>query len=170
MGLKLAKFSTFRNRFFFPLFWSTLLWVLCTSAWAGDVMPPLTASELKTLPKEFQKAQKTELLSLEHRLKFEIKELKASQAQRQKEWEMKEREARHQFFKDNKEGPKRRAYVKDFLDRRKVLLNLFADERNQRLHEQEVHKKALLEDQKHKSEIFQKSLQNNERPPKEVWP
>src|SRR5262245_31754182 len=81
--------------------------------------PPLHPDEGKKLLKEFQKAQKTQLKAADHRQDLELKELKNSQKARIREWETKEKELRHAFFKEHSKGPDRRTYIQDFLTRRK---------------------------------------------------
>ena len=153
MVLKLAKLSTFQNK----------AWVLFL--WAG-----LAFGDGATLLKEFKRAQKSEFLSLEHRQKIEMKELKASQDHRVKEWKNIEKEKRHRYFKENLQGGKRREYMQDFFQRREGFLSLIKDERNQRLKEHEARRKAIREDQQLKAQKFKEYLDRNETPPRELWP
>lgn len=130
----------------------------------------LSQSEAKTLLKEYSRSQKNQLKALEQQQKYELKELKASQAARQKEWELKEREARHEFFRIHSEGPERKVYVQDFLDRRKSLLSIFSEERSLRQKEQEVRHKAVKDEQEQKLKEFQDLLAHGERPTAALWP
>jgi hypothetical protein len=124
----------------------------------------------KRLLREFQAAQSSELKGMKHRHKLELKELKASQAARKKEWEKREKEARHKFFAENRRGPDRRAYITDFIERRRAFFQMLTDERNQRVHEQEVREKALKNDQAQRLKEFKEALARNEAPPTRLWP
>lgn len=124
----------------------------------------------KSLLAEFQHAQAAELKALDHRNKLELKELKASQSARQKEWEKHEREARHKYFSEHTRGPDRRAYIKDFMERRRSFLQLLTDEAKQRVQEQDVRVTALREDQSERLKEFKASLARNQRPPARLWP
>ncbi|MBC7691731.1 MAG: hypothetical protein H7222_08160 [Methylotenera sp.] len=120
--------------------------------------------------KEFKKAQATELKNFEKSQKSELRDLKSSQTAHQKEWEAKEKETRHVFFQANPGGPERRSYVKDFLDRRKVMVNVLKDEQVRRSQEQEVKKRALIEDQRGKLKEFEEALAKGEHPNNSLWP
>ena len=130
----------------------------------------VTRDQARTLFQAFVRAQRSEMQALEHRQRIELKELKASQAARKKDWETKEKEARHLFFKEHTKGPERRAYVKEFLERRRTLLALMADERSQRVHEYDVRRKAIQDDQRQKLKEFREVLGHGERPPETLWP
>lgn len=130
----------------------------------------LTPVEVKQLLREFQKAQASEYRAIDHRQKFELKELDASQTARRKEWERKERDARHLFFANNKKGPERRKYIQDFLERRKIFRQLLIDERAQRIHEQKVKLDGLRQDHETKLKEFKETIQNGARPPAALWP
>jgi hypothetical protein len=132
--------------------------------------PPLTPAEGKVVLKEYQRAQYSELKAVEHRQKLELKELKASHGARQKEWDRRETEARHKFFAEHTNGPDRRAYIQDFIERRKSFLQLLNDERTQRTHEQEVRYNSVKSDQNTHLREFQESLMRGERPPARLWP
>ncbi len=130
----------------------------------------ITPAEGKKLLHEFTRAQSSELRALEHRQKLEMRELKASQSARQKEWENKERDARHKYFEEHRRGPERRAYIKDFMERRKGLLQAMSEEKTQRAHAQEVRVKSLKEDQSARLKEFQAAIKRGERPPEKLWP
>jgi hypothetical protein len=130
----------------------------------------ITADQAKSLLAAFKRAQASELKALDHQQKLEIAELKASQKARQKEWEQKERETRHQYFEANTHGPDRRAYVRDFLQRRKAFLSLLTNERKQRMAENDAHKKSLKQDQDQKEKLFQQQLSWGQRPSEDLWP
>lgn len=139
----------------------------------GALDPPaetISPEVAKSLLAEFQHAQSAELKALDHRNKLELKELKASQSARQKEWERHEKEERHKFFADHPRGPDRRAYIKDFLDRRRAFLQSLSDESKQRIQEQDVRLASLRSDQSEHLKEFKSSLAHNQRPPARLWP
>jgi hypothetical protein len=131
---------------------------------------PLTPAQAKSLLPEFQKAQAWELKALEHRNKLELKELKASQSARQKDWNKREREARHKYFAEHTRGPERRAYIRDFMDRQRAFRQLLADELKQRTQEQDARMSALKSDQSQRLKEFKDALGRNERPAARLWP
>ena len=124
----------------------------------------------KTMLREFQRAQGNELKAADHQAKSATKELKASQAARQKEWERTEKEARHKFFAEHAAGAERRTYIHDFLDRRKSFLQLLSDEAAQRAHERDVHLQSLKEDQASRLKEFQAALDAGHKPEDRLWP
>lgn len=130
----------------------------------------LSPVEMKRLMQEFKKAQRSEFAAAEHRNRFDTKELWASQKARQKEWEIRERDARHKYFSDHKKGNERREYIKDFIERRKNFLKMLAEERNLRHNEQTVHLKAIKDDQDSKTKEFKNILDRQERPDAKLWP
>lgn len=130
----------------------------------------LTGAEVKSLLREFNRALHAELRALEHRQKFELKDLVSSQKARKYEWEAREREARRLFFAENEKGPARRAYIQDFLERRKTLHKMMKEEKRERTRTHEVRRKALREDQYVRSKEFQEFLNRGERPPERLWP
>lgn len=130
----------------------------------------VTKTEAKTLLREFNRALHAESRALDHRQKFELKDLRASQAARKKEWEARERETRRDFFAKNAKGPERRAYIQDFLERRKTLHKMMAEEKRERVRIHDVRRKALREDQTTRSKEFNAYLNRGERPPERLWP
>jgi hypothetical protein len=122
------------------------------------------------LLREFLRSQKSELKSLEHQHKFDLKELKASQEAREKEWRKKEDDARHKFFETHSEGSARRAYVQDFILRRDALKKYFNDERAQRKQEQDVRISAIRQDQGLRLKDFKQALEKGVSPSAVLWP
>jgi acyl-CoA synthetase (NDP forming) len=119
--------------------------------------------------KQFNKAQDNEMAALKHRHKSEMKELRAAHKAQLNEWESKERQARHQFFANNKGGPERRTYVQDYLRRREVLLKIQSDDEDRRSQEQSVRVDSLKNDQSQRLKEFQDFLNRGERPPARLW-
>jgi len=130
----------------------------------------LSVLEGRRLLDEFRKAQRTELLAVEHRQKFELKELRASQKARLKEWELREREARHQFFREHSKGAERREYIQDFLNRRKVLVQGMKEELEQRHREHEAKIKELKEGQLTRIKEANAAIAEGTRPSSQLWP
>ncbi len=135
-----------------------------------SIGPSLTPANAKTLLKEFQRAQNSELKALEHRHKFELKELKASQSVRLKEWEKKEQEVRHKYFAEHSKGPERRAYIQDFIKRREAFRKMLAEEKIQRTKDQEARYSAIRQDQAARIKDFKKALEDGQNPGQHLWP
>jgi len=134
------------------------------------VLPSLTPLQSKQLSKEFAQALRTELRALEHRHKFELTELRASQAARLKEWQRNANEERRKFFTEHPRGPDRRAYVQDLMARRKAFKTMMKDEEKRRLQEQTVRYQALKNDQLARQKEFDQAIKNKEVPPNRLWP
>ncbi len=130
----------------------------------------ISPAEASKILKEFTRALRSEAKALAHRQKFDLKELKASQAARLREWESSERKARHRFFAENKVPAERRVYVRDFVARRKALLQMMKDERKARERERDSRLSALKQDQASRLKEFQSYLSRGERPPEQLWP
>ena len=126
--------------------------------------------ERNRLRVEFKRAQGNELRALEHRHGFELKDLKASQAVRLKEWEAKETALRHTYFSAHDKSPERRAFIKDFIERRKAFLQILVEERNRRTQDQKVRQASIREDQVQRLRDFDAALQKGDRPPAHLWP
>jgi hypothetical protein len=136
------------------------------SAGHGAVSP----DQARNLFSDFARAQKKEVLDLDKKNQAERRDLESNQNARRKVWENQERDARHKFFDEHPLGPDRRAYVKDFISRRNVFLKLLADERTQRIHDQDVTMNALKQDQVVKLREFQEFINRGDRPPQRLWP
>jgi hypothetical protein len=130
---------------------------------------PLTKLN-KDLVKEFTLAQQSELKALEHRNRFEIKELKSIQDGKLRAWEKKEKELRYAFFNDHPKGADRRAYVKDFLERRDAMRKGFAEERAQKMKELEARVLALKNEHSQKLEKFKTHISEGQIPDSKLWP
>ena len=130
----------------------------------------ITEQEAKTLLKEFLKAQASELKAIEHRTRFELKELKSSQDTRQREWKKAEDDARHTFFEVHNQGPERRTYIQDFIKRRDQFRRSLSDERTQKTQEKELNGVQVRQKQLLNLNEFKKSLERKERPDPGLWP
>lgn len=188
MDSKLVRFRFSANIFYGVVFALTVS-LLGGEAWATSASPlpgastvplpvvsPTTAAvltvtpaEAKSLAREFQRSQKNALLAFDHRGKMEIKELKASHGARSRDFERRESEARHVFFSQNKEGPKRRDYVKAFQERRKLMLSMLKEEADKKKEEVKVKRESLKREQKEKMTQFLEVLGHGERPPEHLW-
>lgn len=162
--------------------------LLAATVWAGSALPTLTSSPSPspsietgpgiktkqagsaTLKKEFARAQASEMKALDHQCKFELKELKASQDAKQKEWRHKENEARHKFFDEHPKGSERRDYVQDFMNRRDAFTKTLAEEKARLVKDQEARVSALKAEQSTKLRLFNESLKKGEIPSKDLWP
>lgn len=131
---------------------------------------PLTSEEIQTLRREFSRAQASEFAALKHQQTLEIRELQASQAARRRAFEATERDARRKFFDANREGPKRREYVQQLMERRRGLSGILSDELSRRKKEHASACEALQFDQAQKRKEFLQNLSQGVRPSSELWP
>jgi hypothetical protein len=146
--------------------------VVSVAAPTGAASPaPVTKDQASALLREFQRAQTGERKALEHQQKTELRNLKASQSARWKEWTVKARLERQQFRKDNpKGGSALRDFVRDERSRGIALQAILKDEYAQRASEHKVHRQSLKEDQVAKLKEFREYLGRGERPPERLWP
>jgi len=107
---------------------------------------------------------KSEMRDLDSRQKVELRELKASQKARRKDFEKLEQANRREFFKKATRGSEKRAYVQEFLARRKSLIQFLNDELQSRKNEQDVRRKSLEDDQKRRLSDFDAAVARGERP------
>ncbi len=137
-------------------------------------LPPapqrMMVTDWGALWREFVRAQATELRALDHRNRFERKELSSSQEAQRKEWEKKEREARHRFFAEHSRAPERREYVADFLKRRTIFRKQLVDESQRLSKQRDEQLKALKADQARKLKEFKQNIDNKVIPPEDLWP
>ncbi len=131
---------------------------------------PLSPEEVLSLRREFGRAQVTEFAALKHQQSLEIRELQASQAARRRTFETTEREARRRYFDSNREGPKRREYVHQLMERRRGLAGILSDEMSRRKKEHASAREALQFDQSQKRKEFLESLSRGVRPAQDLWP
>ncbi len=135
-----------------------------------SVEPITAAVKEKTLLREFQKAQTSEVKAIEHRHKFELKELKASQALRLKDWEKKEQDARHQYFAVHNQGPERRAYIQDFIKRREAFRKSLTEEKSHHTQVQDARLTNVRQEQQKKFKEFKMALDQGKDPETHLWP
>lgn len=129
-----------------------------------------SVEDSKTLLKEFTGAQRTEQKALEHRHRFEMKELKSAQDIRVKEFEKSEKEARYKFFQEHLKGPERRDYVKAFIKKREDLHKANSEDRTRKNKEYEEQLNALKKEHEQKLKDFKQALDKNEKPSQDLWP
>ena len=130
----------------------------------------VTPTELKTLLREFQRAQKGELQALEHQQDLEKRELRASQNARFKEWKKKEKDERHKLIQQHMPFDQLNPKFKDYVRRMKALQKIFEDERTQQLREHDARLNAIKHDQVTRLREFQDAIQRGDRPPQRLWP
>ena len=130
----------------------------------------ITPAKAKIMQQEFEKAQYSELKALEHRLRLELQEYKTAQNAQRKQLDEKEKQSRHQFFKDNPKGADRREYVKQFLERRKGYIASQQEDVKKRQGEHELRVAEFKKQQKEKLDQFSAELKKGERPPDTLWP
>ena len=140
------------------------------SALPSPTAESLTQAESQSLLREFNRALHAESRALEHRQKFEWKELVASQKARKREWLEREGKERREFFTKNTKGAERRTYIQDLQMRRRNMEKMMSDEKRDRLQEQRVRKKSLVHDQVSRRKEFLEYLNRSERPPERLWP
>jgi hypothetical protein len=130
----------------------------------------LNDKDQKILLNQFVSAQKTAILALDHRQRFEFKALKESQRVQAKEWEKKERELRHQFFAAHPQGAMRREYVHTFIQRRDEFYRAQSAEKKRIVQEQEQKLKAVHQEHVMKLREFNHILKQGQKPTLELWP
>jgi hypothetical protein len=130
----------------------------------------LSARAAKQWLTEFTRAQRTELKALEHRHQLELRELKASQAARFKEFWQREREQQRAYFKTTEKGVEKRDYVHRMNERRQQFQTALKAEFAQRRQQQAVRAQAVRKDQETRLLEARKYLDRGERPPAWVWP
>lgn len=79
--------------------------------------------ELRKMQWSFRQEQKSALKKLQSQQVAEQKSLKTQLDTELKDWEKKEKELRHLYFKEHSQGSDRRTYIQDFLKRRQDKLN-----------------------------------------------
>lgn len=131
---------------------------------------PLGFFASRDLQHKFRKAQAIQLEAIKNQQRNELKALKSSQASGFKEWSQKEKAARQDFFRDHPKGSDRRAYIQDWVERRKAFLKSQEDQKIQLNQEFEARIKAVREDYANKYKEFKKYLSRGEQPPASLWP
>jgi hypothetical protein len=127
-------------------------------------------SDSKVLLREYLRAQRSEVKAIEHRNQFELKELKASQNSRRKEWEAHEKEERYKFFEAHPKGSERREYVQDFIRRRDEIQKQFSEEKAQKIRDQEKALAVVRQEQAARLSEFKKAIAQGQHPSPELWP
>ncbi|MBS1958924.1 MAG: hypothetical protein JST80_05580 [Bdellovibrionales bacterium] len=131
---------------------------------------PMTASGKKKLLSEFAKAQSNQEKAAIHTSRSELKELQAAQSQRSRSWRETERKKRKDFFESHASGPDRRAFVQDYLKRKKELdaaqkgdLEDFKKKWAMKLDE-------LRKKQKERAAEFKSKVDQGQAPDASLWP
>lgn len=137
---------------------------------AAAAQQPLDAAEVRKLAREFRRAQATELKALKHRQKLGMKELKAAQKARLREWQDQENASRRKLFANTTDAKERRAYFKDREARHDAMLKILKDEQAQRERENVARVQAVEQDQAARLKEFSDALRRGERPPESLWP
>lgn len=131
---------------------------------------PISKKDGQALLDELVKAQRTELKALDHRHRLETQELKASQSHYLKEWDKREKEARHKFFAEHPKGAERRPYVIDFRKRGEELRKNQAIERGKKAENYDLYLKSIKKLQSENYKLFKKSLDEGKAPALDLWP
>ncbi len=159
-------------------FYFILAALCCAPAWAASPSPTALPSDQPSvvpldpvrLRAAFVSALQSEAQGLRQRIRVESSDLRASQKARRKEFEVRERDARKLFFKENAQPAKRREYVKDFISRRKALAQLLSDELKTRKLEHKASEDSLRADQKRRLAEFDAEIAAGRRPSDLLWP
>ena len=85
------------------------------------VQVPLTQSEKKTLWAQFEKKLDEEEKAVHRQEKSEGKQLGTGQSAKRKSWREHEKKMRAQYFDQHTAGPERRAYLQDYISRKKAM-------------------------------------------------
>ncbi len=127
--------------------------------------PGFGVQDRARLRKSFVRALSNETRALQQRNRAEMADLKASQKARRRELNTERRE----FFNENPEPAKRRAYMKELVARRRALDQLLAAELKGRKSDQRAAEKSLREEQKRRLSEFDAALKAGERPSDLLW-
>jgi len=99
-----------------------------------------------------------------------LKTLKATHSAYFKEWSEIEKRARREFFDAHPQGKDRRAYIQDWVSRRKDLLKSQENERNQLTQSFEQRVEIMKSEQANRLKKFKEFLGRGEQPPSDLWP
>lgn len=135
----------------------------------GESETPLTDREVKELRRQFKKKLSQEREALKADQKRIRRDSAASRKQRKKDWNLQEREARRKFFEANLHGPERRAYVQEFIVRRKAFQTMLKDEEKSQKNELDARRRSFEQDQAARSREFEDHLRRKVRPPERLW-
>lgn len=162
------------QRLLFALVFPLLIGILVSRESAAFSRSPgvahaRTQDQAKLLQK-FKRAQAGALRNLKTDQAKAEQNLKKDQKQGKKDWERREKEERRKFFDSHKDGPSRRAYVQEFLARRKAFADAQDAERGKQMGEAKERLANFQEDSAEKLKEFEKTLDEAETPPDSLWP
>jgi hypothetical protein len=115
---------------------------------------------LKSLKERIQREER----DLEVNEKNTRKDLVKAQSDRRREWRDKERKARRAYFEAHGSGPERRAYVQDFVKRKKDFDYHEKVEWSEFKHRQKEARETLMREHRSLSERVHQSLSNQQIP------
>lgn len=149
--------------------WMVFIFFQLTLSYA-ESSKPLGFSAARKLQYQYDKALSIELEALRQRGKKDLSELKLAQGVALKAWEEKEKVDRKQYFRDHPRSEERRAYIRDFVQRRNNFLKSQEEVKNQRAQSLEIELKALRAAHNIKLKEFKNFLMQGQEPPQELWP
>lgn len=129
----------------------------------------LDEKTIRKLRTDFKRKLSQEMDQLKREEKQIKKNSQNDRRSRRRDWNKKEQSARHQYFKENSRGPERRAYVKEFIERRNQLHASQKDEEVQERRMLDAKRKSLEEDQRNRLNQFEEALARKERPSETLW-
>ena len=131
---------------------------------------PIGNTDLVRLRNSFERALSEERISVAHRQKTEMQQLKASQRQGLREWMKREKSARKDFFKKTESGNAKADWMKD----RKVRYAKLRKEQEAELvrlrKSHASQRQALKRDQEDRRRAFEGAIQAGFLPGEELWP
>jgi hypothetical protein len=130
---------------------------------------PLSDGQKKHLRVEFNQALQTELKALNHQMNSEWKALKDSQRSREREWKVREKSSRRDFFKTTTSGAEKTKWMEDRKSRYQAFKKDLLEELRRVKAEQSGRRATLLEDQKGRAKLFEEALQQGLSPPVGLW-
>lgn len=131
---------------------------------------PSLGFDIRLLLKEFQVAQQSQLKALLAKEKAAAKDLQKLQASKQKDFDLREKEARRKFFADQHPGTEKRTYMHELLARRDAFKKELADERAKAKDASDRRIRALKDEQADHFNKFKDSMARGERPADRLWP
>lgn len=140
------------------------------SAEVGEPAVKISAEQAKSLKKEFLAAWKNATKALKHEQSVRATEEKRAMKLQNKQWRESEKKARRTYFEAHTKGAERRAYVMDYIQRKKefeskqnLAKNIQAKERKSMREHFEVRKENSKKE-------FEEYLKKGEMPSKALWP
>lgn len=128
-----------------------------------------TAIEIRKFQKDFSQAMRKLKKEFSNQIQREMDHAAATRNSRKKDWTRREKNERHQFFKEHTAGAERREFIQSFLLRKKEFEASLKEDEQRFLHEIDVRKQSFREEMKRREKEFQGWISEKKRPPQELF-